>query len=158
MPRSDVRCCHIEFWEKIAERMHSLTARKFMIFVFVILIKSFMLRTNVSPNNGESAAQRALLRVKSAAPFCVRRVFAVETFVGAKKLNSNVSHTTRMTLMDFQLTFCFLLPSFPPLLPHMTEISGSFGWKHLSEFYTEKLRMFILKSEWSRKCAVVGMM
>lgn len=41
------------------------------------------------------------------------RVFSVETFAGAEKLNWNVSHTTRMTLMDFQLTFCFLSPAVP---------------------------------------------
>lgn len=154
MPRSDVRCCHIEFSEKIAECLHSMTARKFMIFVFIILIKSFCeqtyLRTMVKVAHKERCLEWNLLLLHSP--------FAVETFARAEKLNWNVSHTTRMTLMDFQLTFCFLLPSFSPLLPHMTEISGSFGWKHLSEFYTEKLRMFILKSEWSRKCAVVGMM
>lgn len=61
------------------------------------------------------------------------------------KLNWNVSHTTKMTLMDFQLTFCFLSPALFLSAGFSASYDGNirmFGGNTCQNFtlYTQKTR------------------
>lgn len=65
----DVRCCHIQFVERAVCRMleGGEEQDKFMIFVFINLIKSFRSHKQASLNNGRSVSQSTLIQLKCAA-------------------------------------------------------------------------------------------
>lgn len=104
-------------------KLQQLTGGKRFI-CFIILIKSYFCWQSI----GISLSLSLSTVTQSAFLSCLKTILLTRCFMHRKaenfqwtKLNWNVSHTTKMTLMDFQLTFCFLFCSVFSL--HTTEIS-----------------------------------